>query len=79
VNVEHRFGGCRARVLGFLALLEAVALDAGSVQWLLKSVRRGFGLVAGCDGRLYASCEGVDESGELGDGFECPVSPQPAT
>ena len=72
MSVECRSGRCRGQLLGFLALSEPVALDARSLQWLLKGLRRGFDVVDGCDARLDSSCEGVDQLGELSDCFECP-------
>lgn len=70
MNVERRSGRCRGQLLGFLALSEPVALDPRSLQWLLKGLRRGLNVVAGCDGRLDPPCEGVDHLGELSDCFE---------
>jgi hypothetical protein len=72
VGVESRMVRSRRQLLGFLALGEPVALDARSPQSLLKGVRRGFGVADGCDGRLDAAREGVDQLGELSDCFERP-------
>jgi hypothetical protein len=57
---------------GDLVKPRILRLDARSPRWLRKGVGRGFNVFAGCDGRLDASCEAVDELGELGDCFECP-------